>query len=82
MTVPAGKRWVLKDLESYNTGAAGLGFWHVAGVYLLKQASSSSDETYSFNELSIVLEAGDTLAFTVSSGSWYWHASGYELDAP
>jgi hypothetical protein len=80
--VPAGKVWIVRDLEAYNTGAAGLALWHLPLAYLFVMRSASSDESYSFPGLHLVLEAGESIAFTVSSGSWYWFASGYELDAP
>ncbi len=82
VTVPAGKVWVVKCCLSYNTGTAGLAFWRLHGIPVLIQRSTASDQTYEFNELTAVLFAGEVLELLISSGSWFWAASGYELDAP
>lgn len=81
-TVPAGKRWIIRQVASYqNTGGGGIAFWHVGSTYQLK-AAPSGDATQNVEDLHLVLDAGETVAFTIVTGTWYWHAAGYELDAP
>lgn len=79
VTVPAGHRWVVKDLEAYHSGgAAGIAFWRFRGIYLMK-CEASADQTFSFPERQVVLHPGEELAFYISSGTWFFHAAGYEL---
>jgi hypothetical protein len=81
-TVPAGKRWIIRDVARYCSGGAGLSFLTWPGPSYSDKYAPSADGSEHLVDLHVVLDAGEDLATNTSSGSWYFVVSGYELDAP
>lgn len=81
-TVPAGKVWIVRDVDATLTGGSiGQMETIVAGVAVFSVFIATSEgETFPWRGRQ-PLTAGETLEAYITSGTWDLLAAGYELNA-
>jgi hypothetical protein len=85
VTVPAGKVWILRDVDVVNRNSATASFgiegssgqllWYLNPVY-------NPNELWAGWRGRQIFSAGDTIGFSALTGVWDCTASGYELLSP
>lgn len=85
ISVPAGRVWVVRVVDALSdpaTAGAAVGL-AVANPGLIWLASVPAGQTIFYAHLDTrqVLEAGESLGFSIFTGTWNYAISGYELNA-
>jgi hypothetical protein len=84
--VPAGYRWVLRDIDARFAGAgAGAGLLVAVGAVQLVAfiTASTGDPSFAWRGRQVMV-TGESASFTpfAAAGTWHISASGYELTLP